>query len=300
MEEEKMAISAKLVKELREKTGAGMMDCKKALDATNGDLEAAFDWLREKGIAKAAKKADRIAAEGLAAFAIEGDKAALVEVNSETDFVAKNEEFKELVNMIAKAVAEAQVNTVEETLKLVVDGQDLDTIIKEKTGKIGEKLSLRRVVAMSKSEGETFGAYSHMGGTVAALVKVANADDEKARDVAMHVAASAPQYISEDEIPEDVRERELTVLKTQALEENAKAAKPKPENILHKIVEGRLKKNFKEVCLNDQAFIKNPDQTVAQYLGNGKVEMMARFKVGEGIEKKEENFAAEVAAQMNA
>ncbi|MST88384.1 elongation factor Ts [Sharpea azabuensis] len=295
-----MAISAKLVKELREKTGAGMMDCKKALDATNGDLEAAFDWLREKGIAKAAKKADRIAAEGLAAFAIEGDKAALVEVNSETDFVAKNEEFKELVNMIAKAVAEAQVNTVEETLKLVVDGQDLDTIIKEKTGKIGEKLSLRRVVAMSKSEGETFGAYSHMGGTVAALVKVANADDEKARDVAMHVAASAPQYISEDEIPEDVIERELTVLKTQALEENAKAAKPKPENILHKIVEGRLKKNFKEVCLNDQAFIKNPDQTVAQYLGNGKVEMMARFKVGEGIEKKEENFAAEVAAQMNA
>lgn len=200
MEEEKMAISAKLVKELREKTGAGMMDCKKALDATNGDLEAAFDWLREKGIAKAAKKADRIAAEGLAAFAIDGDKAALVEVNSETDFVAKNEEFKELVNMIAKAVAEAQVNTVEETLKLVVDGQDLDTIIKEKTGKIGEKLSLRRVVAMSKSEGETFGAYSHMGGTVAALVKVANADDEKARDVAMHVAASAPQYISEDEI----------------------------------------------------------------------------------------------------
>ncbi|MDY5280071.1 translation elongation factor Ts [Sharpea porci] len=295
-----MAISAKLVKELREKTGAGMMDCKKALDATNGDLEAAFDWLREKGIAKAAKKADRIAAEGLAAFAIEGDKAALVEVNSETDFVAKNEEFKELVNMIAKAVAEAQVNTVEETLKLVVDGQNLDTIIKEKTGKIGEKLSLRRVVAMSKSEGETFGAYSHMGGTVAALVKVANTDDEKARDVAMHVAASAPQYISEDEIPEDVRERELTVLKTQALEENAKAAKPKPENILHKIVEGRLKKNFKEVCLNDQAFIKNPDQTVAQYLGNGKVEMMARFKVGEGIEKKEENFAAEVAAQMNA
>lgn len=295
-----MAISAKLVKELREKTGAGMMDCKKALDATNGDLEAAFDWLREKGIAKAAKKADRIAAEGLAAFAIEGDKAALVEVNSETDFVAKNEEFKELVNMIAKAVAEAQVNTVEETLKLVVDGQDLDTIIKEKTGKIGEKLSLRRVVAMSKSEGETFGAYSHMGGTVAALVKVANTDDEKARDVAMHVAASAPQYISEDEIPEDVRERELTVLKTQALEENAKAVKPKPENILHKIVEGRLKKNFKEVCLNDQAFIKNPDQTVAQYLGNGKVEMMARFKVGEGIEKKEENFAAEVAAQMNA
>lgn len=295
-----MAISAKLVKELREKTGAGMMDCKKALDATNGDLEAAFDWLREKGIAKAAKKADRIAAEGLAAFAIDGDKAALVEVNSETDFVAKNEEFKELVNMIAKAVAEAQVNTVEETLKLVVDGQDLDTIIKEKTGKIGEKLSLRRVVAMSKSEGETFGAYSHMGGTVAALVKVANADDEKARDVAMHVAASAPQYISEDGIPEDVRERELNVLKTQALEENAKAAKPKPENILHKIVEGRLKKNFKEVCLNDQAFIKNPDQTVAQYLGNGKVEMMARFKVGEGIEKKEENFAAEVAAQMKA
>ena len=295
-------ISAQLVKELREKTGAGMMDCKKVLTETDGDMEKAAELLRERGITKAAKKSDRIASEGLVYCYVTDNKkvGVVLEVNAETDFVAKNEEFKELVNMIAKAVAEAQVNTVEETLKLVVDGQDLDTIIKEKTGKIGEKLSLRRVVAMSKSEGETFGAYSHMGGTVAALVKVANADDEKARDVAMHVAASAPQYISEDEIPEDVRERELNVLKTQALEENAKAAKPKPENILHKIVEGRLKKNFKEVCLNDQAFIKNPDQTVAQYLGNGKVEMMARFKVGEGIEKKEENFAAEVAAQMKA
>lgn len=295
-----MAVSAKLVKELREKTGAGMMDCKKALDATNGDLEAAFDWLREKGIAKAAKKADRIAAEGLTAFHIDGNTAAVVEVNSETDFVAKNQEFVELVNTIAQAVCANKPADVEAALKLNVNGEDLDTLIKEKTGKIGEKLTLRRIAVVEKNDNEVFGAYSHMGGSVTALVKIADSTEEKARDVAMHVAAQAPKYITEEDIPADVRERELNVLKTQALEENAKAAKPKPENILHKIVEGRLKKNFKEVCLNDQAFIKNPDQTVAQYLGNGKVEMMARFKVGEGIEKKEEDFAAEVAAQMKA
>ncbi len=292
-----MAISAKLVKELREKTGAGMMDCKKALDATDGNLEAAFDWLREKGIAKAAKKADRIAAEGLTAFVIDGDNAALVEVNSETDFVAKNEEFKELVNTIAAAVCANKPANVEETLKLVVDGQDIDTLIKEKTGKIGEKLSLRRVASFSKNSDEEFGAYSHMGGSISALVKVAGVDADKARDIAMHVAATAPQYITEDEIPQDVYDRELNVLKTQAEEENAAAAKPKPAQILEKIVQGRLKKNFKEICLVDQEFIKDPDQTVGKYLGNGKVVEMVRFKVGEGIEKREDDFAAEVAAQ---
>ncbi len=295
-----MAVSAKLVKELRDKTGAGMMDCKKALDATNGDLEAAFDWLREKGIAKAAKKEGRIAAEGLTAFHIEGNTAAVVEVNSETDFVAKNAEFQELVKTIANLVCENKPADVEAALKLDVNGEDLETYIKEKIGKIGEKLTLRRIAVVEKNDDEVFGAYSHMGGTVTALVKVAGATEEQAKDVAMHVAAQAPKYITEEDIPADVRERELTVLKTQAEEENAKAKKPKPANILEKIIAGRLKKNFKEICLVDQEFVKNPDQTVAQFLGKGTVGAMVRFKVGEGIEKKEEDFAAEVAAQMNA
>lgn len=295
-----MAISAKLVKELREKTGAGMMDCKKALEACDGDLEASFDWLREKGIAKAAKKADRIAAEGLTAFVIDGDVASIVEVNSETDFVAKNAEFQELVHDIAATIAANKPADLEAALKLDVEGKDLETVIAEKSGKIGEKLSLRRFVVMTKGDNEEFGAYSHMGGKMSALVKVSGADAEKARDVAMHVAASAPQYIDRTAIPAEVLDRELNVLRTQALEENANSARPKPENIIEKMVEGRLNKNLKEMCLVDQEFIKDPDQTVAKYLGNGSVVEMVRFQVGEGMEKREENFAEEVAAQMAA
>ncbi|MCI9094067.1 MAG: elongation factor Ts [Coprobacillus sp.] len=293
-----MAISAKLVKELREKTGAGMMDCKKALEACDGDLEKSFDWLREKGIAKAAKKADRIAAEGLTAFVVDGDAAAIVEVNSETDFVAKNAEFQELVQLVAKTVVAANPVDLEAALNLDVDGKTLETVIAEKSGKIGEKLSFRRFVVITKNADEVFGAYSHMGGKMSALVKVAQSSDEKARDVAMHVAASAPQYIDRSAIPADVLDRELAVLKAQALEENANSARPKPENIVEKMVQGRLNKNLKEMCLVDQEFIKDPDQTVAQYLGNGKVLDMVRFQVGEGMQKREENFAEEVAAQM--
>lgn len=293
-----MAISAKLVKELREKTGAGMMDCKKALEACEGDLEKSFDWLREKGIAKAAKKADRIAAEGLTAFVVDGDAAAIVEVNSETDFVAKNTEFQELVQLVAKTVVAANPADLEAALNLDVDGKTLETVIAEKSGKIGEKLSFRRFVVITKNADEVFGAYSHMGGKMSALVKVAQSSDEKARDVAMHVAASAPQYIDRSAIPADVLDRELAVLKAQALEENANSARPKPENIVEKMVQGRLNKNLKEMCLVDQEFIKDPDQTVAQYLGNGKVLDMVRFQVGEGMQKREENFAEEVAAQM--
>ncbi len=293
-----MAISAKLVKELREKTGAGMMDCKKALEACDGDLEKSFDWLREKGIAKAAKKADRIAAEGLTAFVVNGDAAAIVEVNSETDFVAKNAEFQELVQLVAKTVVAANPADLEAALNLDVDGKTLETVIAEKSGKIGEKLSFRRFEVLTKEDDEVFGAYSHMGGKMSALVKVAQSSDEKARDVAMHVAASAPQYIDRSAIPADVLDRELAVLKAQALEENANSARPKPENIVEKMVQGRLNKNLKEMCLVDQEFIKDPDQTVAQYLGNGKVLDMVRFQVGEGMQKREENFAEEVAAQM--
>ena len=293
-----MAISAKLVKELREKTGAGMMDCKKALEACDGDIEKSFDWLREKGIAKAAKKADRIAAEGLTTFVIEGNTAAIVEVNSETDFVAKNAEFQGLVKTIAETVVANKPADLEAALNTEIEGKKLETVIAEASGKIGEKLSFRRFEVLTKEDNEAFGAYSHMGGKMTAIVKAANSTAEKARDIAMHVAASNPQYIDRTAIPQEVLDHELAVLKAQAMEENAKAAKPKPENIVEKMVQGRLNKNLKEICLVDQEFIKNPDETVAKFLGEGKVLNMVRFQVGEGMAKREENFAEEVAAQM--
>ena len=293
-----MAISAKLVKELREKSGAGMMDCKKALEACDGDLEKAFDWLREKGIAKAAKKADRIAAEGLTAFYSEGNVAAIVEVNSETDFVAKNQEFKDLVADIAKVIVANKPATMEEALACELNGKTVEATVVDATAKIGEKLSFRRFELIEKEDNQAFGAYSHMGGKISALVLLSNASEEVARDVAMHVAASAPQYIDRTEIPAEVLEREKEVLTTQALEENKTAAKPKPENIIIKMVEGRLNKNLSEMCLVDQSFIKDPDQKVGKYIGNGKIEKMVRYLVGEGMEKREENFAEEVAAQM--
>ena len=298
MEDTKMAISAKLVKELREKSGAGMMDCKKALEACDGDLEKAFDWLREKGIAKAAKKADRIAAEGLTAFYTEGNVATIVEVNSETDFVAKNQEFIDLVNDIAKVIVANKPATMEEALACEMNGKTVEATVVDATAKIGEKLSFRRFELIEKEDNQAFGAYSHMGGKISALVLLTNASDEVARDVAMHVAASAPQYIDRTEIPAEVLEREKEVLTTQALEENKTAAKPKPENIIIKMVEGRLNKNLSEMCLVDQSFIKDPDQKVGKYIGNGKIEKMVRYLVGEGMEKREENFAEEVAAQM--
>lgn len=293
-----MAISAKLVKELREKTGAGMMDCKKALEECDGNIEASFDWLREKGIAKAAKKADRIAAEGLTAFVVEGNTAAMVEVNSETDFVAKNDEFIGLVNKIAQLVVANKPADLDAALAIDVEGKDLATFIAEASGKIGEKLSFRRFVVIDKTDAQEFGAYSHMGGKMTAVVKVEGANSEVARDVAMHVAAANPQYIDRTAIPAEVLEHEGAVLLAQAKEENAGAAKPKPDNIIEKMVEGRLNKNLKEMCLVDQEFIKNPDQTVAQYLNGGQVLEMSRFQVGEGIEKKVVDFAEEVAAQM--
>lgn len=293
-----MAISAKLVKELREKTGAGMMDCKKALEACNGDLDASFDWLREKGIAKAGAKADRIAAEGLTAFKVAGNVAAMVEVNSETDFVAKNQEFKDLVANIADYVLENNATTLEETLAINIAGKTVETLVAEASGKIGEKLSLRRVDITTKEDNQVFGAYSHMGGNISAIALLEGVDEELARDVAMQIAANAPKYIDRGEIPADVLEKERQVLTSQALEENASAAKPKPENIILKMVEGRLNKNLKEICLVDQQFIKNPDVTVAQYIGTGKILKMVRFKVGEGMQKREENFAEEVAAQL--
>lgn len=291
-----MAISAKLVKELREKTGAGMMDCKKALEACDGDIEKSFDWLREKGIAKAAKKADRIAAEGLAAFTVNGNTAAIVEVNSETDFVAKNAEFQELVKTICDVVAQNKPADLGAALKIEVNGKPLETVIAEASGKIGEKLSFRRFEIFTKEDNEVFGAYSHMGGKMVSIVKLSDADEEKAKDIAMHVAAINPQFISQDEIPQEVKDREDAV--QSEIMANDEKLKNKPEKVLEGIKRGKLNKVFSEMCLLDQEFIKTPKETVAKYLGKSKVLSMARFQVGEGMEKREENFAEEVAAQM--
>ena len=219
-----MAFTAQDVKALREKTGVGMMECKKALVEADGDMDKAVDFLRERGLAAAQKKATRIAAEGvvLPYYDAQAKKGVVVEVNSETDFVAKNAEFQELVANVAKTIVANNPADVEAALKIEVEGKDLATVIAEKSGKIGEKLSLRRFAVMTKAENEVFGAYSHMGGKITALVKIADSDEEKARDVAMHVAASAPQFIDRSAIPAEHIAKETEVLKKQALEENAK------------------------------------------------------------------------------
>lgn len=289
-------ISASLVKDLREKTGAGMLDCKKALEATEGNIEKAIDWLREKGISKAAKKADRIAAEGLSSILIKGDKAVVLEVNSETDFVAKNEEFKELVNTIASTIIDSNLtDEVEEALKLQTSGCTIEELIIEKTAKIGEKLSLRRFVKIEKTPSESFGEYIHMGGKIAVLTVLDNASSEVAKDVAMHAAAMRPQYVRRENVPADVVEREREVLKEQAMNEG------KTAEIAEKMVEGRVQKFYKEICLEEQPFVKDSDISVGKFVSNngGTIVNMIRFEVGEGIEKKEENFAEEVAKQIN-
>ena len=289
-------ISASLVKDLREKTGAGMLDCKKALEATEGNIEKAIDWLREKGISKAAKKADRIAAEGLSSILIKGDKAVVLEVNSETDFVAKNEEFKELVNTIASTIIDSNLtDEVEEALKLQTSGCTIEELIVDKTAKIGEKLSLRRFVKIEKTPSESFGEYIHMGGKIAVLTVLDNASSEVAKDVAMHAAAMRPQYVRRENVPADVVEREREVLKEQAMNEG------KTAEIAEKMVEGRVQKFYKEICLEEQPFVKDSDVSVGKFVSNngGTIVNMIRFEVGEGIEKKEENFAEEVAKQIN-
>lgn len=289
-------ISASLVKDLREKSGAGMLDCKKALEATNGDINAAMDYLREKGIAKAAKKAERIAAEGLAAILVNGNDAVIVEVNSETDFVAKNEEFKSLVDAILKGILNSNPKTNEEVLELTVDGSSINDLIVAKTAKIGEKLSFRRFVKVTKNDNQSFGAYIHMGGKIAVLTLVDGTNEEVAKDIAMHAAAMRPIYVKKSDVPTDVLEKERAILKEQAINEG------KPAEIAEKMVEGRIRKYYEEVCLEEQAFIKDGDKKVSQYAeANGcKVADMVRFEVGEGMEKREENFAEEVAKQMNA
>ena len=288
-------ISASLVKELREKTGAGMLDCKKALEANNGNIEASIDWLREKGISKAAKKADRIAAEGLAAILIKGNDAAIVEVNSETDFVAKNQEFVDLVNTILETVIESDVKTVEEALKLSTNEGTIEDLIVAKTAKIGEKLSFRRFEKVSKSDDETFGEYIHMGGKIAVLTVISNVDESVAKDVSMHAAAMRPSYVRISDVPESEVEKEKAILTEQAMNEG------KPKEIAEKMVLGRINKFYKEICLEEQPFVKDQDKSVKQFVkeAGGEIKSMIRFEVGEGMEKREENFAEEVAKQMN-
>ena len=288
-------ISASLVKELREATGAGMLDCKKALEETNGNLEEAVNWLREKGISKAQKKASRIAAEGLALSKVVGNKAVVVEVNSETDFVAKNEEFKGLVNAIADAILNSDVKTVEEALKLTVDGVTVEEMIINKTATIGEKLSLRRFEVVLKEDDQVFGEYSHMGGKIVTLAKLSGNDQEVAKDVAMQAAAMRPLYLNRDEVPASVVENEKTILREQAENEGLDASK------IDMIVNGRINKYFEEVCLVDQGFIKENKMKVSKYVEskNSEIISFVRYEVGEGMEKREENFADEVMKQIN-
>ena len=287
-------VDAKTVAELRAKTGAGMMDCKKALSETNGDINAAIDYLREKGIAKAAKKESRIAAEGLANVYINGNKAVILEVNSETDFVSKNEEFTSMLDTIGNTILNSNAKTVEEALELPCEDGTIKDLIIAKTAKIGEKLSLRRIEVVEKTDDETFGSYLHMGGKIAVLTVLIGANEEVAKDVAMQAAAMKPEFVREDEIPTDRVEKERAIFKEQAMNEG------KPAEIAEKMVEGRLKKFFKEICLVSQSFIKNGDIDVAIYVKNngGEVKSVIRYEVGEGMEKRNENFAEEVMNQV--
>ena len=300
-----MAITAAMVKELRERTQAGMMDCKKALNEVNGDMDKAIEYLRENGLAKAAKKADRVAAEGLVKEAIsaDGKTAAIVEINSETDFVAKNEQFVTFVNEVAEIVLNNEVADVE-ALKAIAWPSDasktVGDVLTEKVATIGENLTIRRFAKIS-TEG-TLASYTHGGGKIVAVVEVA-AEGEKAhevgRNVAMRVAAVNPEFVSTDEVPEEKKAHEKEILMHQAINENP----GKPENIIEKMVIGRLNKQLKEICLLEQEYVKDPDLTVGKYvaaeLGNANaVKRFVRFETGEGIEKKEENFAEEVAKQI--
>ena len=289
-------ITANMVKVLREATGAGMLDCKKALTETNGNMEEAITWLREKGISKAAKKQTRIAAEGLAKAKVEGNKAVIVEVNSETDFVAKNPEFTGLVDLIATAILSSNVKTVEEVMKLEVEGNTIENIIIDKTATIGEKLSFRRFELVEKEDNQVFGTYSHMGGKIVTLAVLEGTDEEVAKDVAMQIAAMRPLYLDKDSVPTERVEKEREILTEQAENEGLDA------NKLPMIVNGRLNKFYEEVCLLDQGFVKENKMKVSKYVEskNMKVLSFVRYEVGEGMEKREENFADEVAKQMNA
>ena len=288
-------VTASLVKELREKTGAGMMDCKKVLTETDGDIEKAIELLRERGIAKAAKKSGRIAAEGLveAYVSEDGKVGAIVEVNSETDFVGKNEEFKTFVMDVAKQVVKNNPATVEELLaqpSIAVEGKTVQEVLVEKIATIGENMTIRRFARF-----ETDGLvekYIHGDGKIAVLVNMKNGNKELAKDICMQIAAARPEFVNREQVPADRLEKEKEILKQQTINEG------KPEAIAEKIVMGRINKFYEEVCLVDQEFVKDPSMKVSQILKDAEIVEFARFEKGEGIEKKEENFAEEVMKQL--
>lgn len=282
------------VKILRERTNAGMMDCKKALEASNGDMDKAIDWLRENGKAKAAKKEARIAAEGTTKIVQNDNTTVIIEMNSETDFVASNAEFKTAVDEIANAILNSDVQTMEEANELTIDGVSVHDYIVNLTAKIGEKLTFRRFARISKSTDECIGVYSHMGGRIGVVALLKGNNVEVAKDVAMHTAAMNPGYVTREDVPEDVKVHEESVIKAEVMKEG------KPENIAEKMVAGRMNKFFKENCLVEQEFIKDSSMTVGDYVKNNGCEIVSitRFEVGEGIEKKEENFAQEVMSQI--
>ena len=283
------------VKELRERTGAGMLDCKKALDACAGDMDKAIDWLREKGISKAAKKEGRIAAEGVCVVKAEGSNAVILEVNSETDFVAQNKEFLDFTNYLADVLLKNDATTVEDALKINDGGETIGDKLINLTAKIGEKLSLRRFEKVTKTDDEVFGTYTHMGGKIGSLVVLKGANSDVAKDVCMHIAAMAPVCLNKEDVPADMIEHEKTVITEQVMNEG------KPQEIALKMVNGRINKFYKEICLADQEFIKDSSVNVSTYVKNngGEIVKFVRFAVGEGIEKKEEDFAQEVMNQVN-
>ena len=288
--------SASDVKTLREKTGAGMLDCKKALEACEGNLDNAIDWLREKGIAKAQKKGDRIAAEGLSQIFTNGNTAIILEVNSETDFVAKNDEFKNFVNELGNALLNSNVETMEEALSLEVNGETVESMVMAITAKIGEKISFRRFTRLTKNDNEVFGGYLHMGGKIASLVLIEGQNEEVAREVAMHAAAMRPLYVNSSMVPTDVLEKEKEIMRQELLNEG------KPADKIENILVGKVRKFFEEVCLENQIFVKAENkETVEKYLANNnsKLVTMIRYEVGEGMEKRNDDFASEVMSQIN-
>ncbi len=289
-----MDISASMVKDLREKTGAGMMDCKKALVETNGDMDKAIDYLREKGISKAAKKAERIAAEGLSNIYINGNKAVVVELNSETDFVAKNSEFKELLDKIGNAILDNNCEDMESALNAKSGDETVNELIVNATAKIGEKISLRRFEIVTKEDDEVFGSYLHMGGKISSLTVVKGDNEDVARDVAMQAAAMRPLYVNVASVPEADLEHEKSVIKEQVINEGKK-----PE-FADKIVEGRINKFYEETVLEEQSFIKDSGVKVREYLANNNCSLvkLVKYEVGEGMEKRNDDFAAEVMNQI--
>ena len=294
-----MAVTAAQVKELRDRTGAGMLDCKNALTESDGDMERAIDWLREKGIAKSIKKASRIAAEGLSKILVKGNKACIVEINSETDFVAKNEQFLKLLDTACEVILDNSPANNEDALALPVNGGTLNDEFINATATIGEKIVLRRFEVLEKNDDELFGDYTHMGGAKTALCVLKGGNPELAHFIAMQVASMSPSYVSAADMPADIVERERRV-QTEIVKNDEKFA-GKPENVINGAIEGKVSKALKEMCLIDQEYFMDTAKKVSAVLkeNNAEVKAFVRYAVGEGLEKREENFAEEVAKQMN-